>query len=228
MSIASRRGRESDRWVSTMQIEQIWARIEEGKNIEQRTGSLRRAVINLARLNSVNVTDADVGKVVAFVTEYIEHAPALMMVIEEAATRNGVEADVQPILDATEKYFLALDDIIPDHYGLVGLLDDAYLTHSLMESISDQYKSQSGKSLLPIAAHALNTFIRRLIGAPFVDILDDHVSTTMAGLGVELDINQILAALARIDLASIPDPLWGNVSATKISALRIMSTGGSG
>ncbi len=209
-----------------MQVEKVWARIEDGKNIERRTGSLRRAVANLAKLNNVSIDDPDLDSFVAFVTEYIEHAPALMIVIEEAATRNGVQDDVQPILDATEKYFLAKDDIIPDHYGLVGLLDDAYLTHSLMECISDKYKSVSGKSLIPIEAHALNEFIRRLIGAPFVDILDEHVSATMAGLSVELDINQILEALAQMELSSIPDPLWGNVSAARIAALRIMATGG--
>ena len=208
-----------------MQIEQIWAQIEEGKNIEQRTGSLRQAVVNLAKLNNVALTDSDVAKIVDFVTNYIEHAPALMMIIEEATTRNGAQADVQPILNATEEYFLARDDIIPDHYGLVGLLDDAYLTHSLMEAISDRYKSQAGKSLLPIQAHSLNAFIRRLIGAPFVNILDEHVSATMESLGGEPDINQMLVALAQINLPSIPDPLWGNMGAAEISALRIVATG---
>ena len=207
-----------------MQIEQIWAQIEEGKNIEQRTGSLRQAIINLLKQNSVSVTDTEVTKIVDFVTDYIEHAPALMMVIEEAATRNGAQADVQPILTATEEYFLAADDIIPDHYGLVGLLDDAYLTHSLMEAISDRHKSHGGKSLLPIQAHALNAFIRRLIGAPFVNILDEHVATTMESLGAELDIDQMLAALSQIDLRPSPDPLWDDDVAAEISALRITAT----
>ena len=58
-----------------------------------------------------------------------------------------------------------------------------------------------------------------------VDILDQHVSATMEGLGVELDLNQVLEALAQIELASIPDPLWDNVGASQISTLRIMSTG---
>ena len=107
----------------------------------------------------VTAAPLQVGKIVAFVTQYIEHAPALMIVIDEAATRNGAQTDVLPILEATENYFLVSDDIIPDHYGLVGLLDDAYLAHSLMEAISDRYMRQSGKSLVPIEAHALNTFI---------------------------------------------------------------------
>ncbi len=209
-----------------MQIERIWAQIEEGKFVEQRTGSLRRAVVNLARLNNVRITEPEVSKIVGLVIAYIEHAPALMMAIDEAAAQKGVQADVQAILNATENYFLAPDDIIPDHYGLVGLLDDAYLSHSLMEAISERHKLQSGRSLLPIEAHALNTFIRRLIGVPFISILDEHVSATMESLGVEPEINQLLAALAQIDLLSIQDPLWGRIDAADISALRVVATGG--
>lgn len=208
-----------------MRIEQIRAQIEEGKNVERQSGILRRAVINLAKLNGVSITGPEVAKVVEFVTEYIEHAPALMTVIEEAAAANDVLAHVQPILDASEEYFLAPDDIIPDHYGLVGLLDDAYLTHSLMEAISDRHKSESGESLFPKDAHKLNTFIRRLIGAPFVSILDERVATTLNDLTVEQNINRMLGALAQMDLSSVPDPVWGESGVPDITASRILATG---
>ncbi len=187
-----------------MQIERIRAKVEKGKFIEQQTGVLHRAVVNLSKLNGVRITESELEKVIDFVIEYIEHAPALMTIIEEAAATNGAQSDVQPILDATEDYFLAPDDIIPDHYGLVGLLDDAYLTHTLMEAISDRYKSQTGKSLLPTESNWTNTFVRRLIGEPFVSILDEHVSTTLDGLSGEQIINQLGVVLAQMNLSSVP------------------------
>jgi len=204
-----------------VQIERIQAQIEEGKTIELQSGVLHRAVVNLARPNGAHVTEPRVKKIVDFVTEYIEHAPALMMIIEEAAALSGALPDVQPILDVTEDYFLAPDDIIPDHYGLVGLLDDAYLTHTLMEAISDRHKSQTGRSLLPIDAHQTNTFVRRLIGEPFVSILDKHVATTLDGLSEKRIIKQILAALAQMNLSSVPQPIWGNAPVTEMIGLRI-------
>jgi len=204
-----------------MQIERIRTQIEEGKIIEQQSGVLHRAVVNLAKLNGVRVTGLQVKKIIDFVTEYIEHAPALMMIIEETAAMSGAQPDVQPILDVTEDYFLAPDDIIPDHYGLVGLLDDAYLTHMLMEAISDRFKLQTGKSLLPIDAHETNTFIRRLIGEPFVSILNEHVATTLDGLGEKQNINQILVALAQMNLSSVPELIWGNAPVTEIIGARI-------
>jgi hypothetical protein len=144
-----------------------------------------------------------------------------MMRIEETAALSGTLHDVQPILDVTEDYFLSPDDIIPDHYGLVGLLDDAYLTHMLMEAISDRHKSQTGRSLLPTDAHETNTFVRRLIGEPFVSILDKHVATTLDGLSEKRIIKQILAALAQMNLSSVPQPIWGNAPVTEMIGLRI-------
>ena len=204
-----------------MQIEQIWAKVKEGKMIEQQTGVLHRAIVNLSKLNGVSVGESEVEKAIDFVIEYIEHAPALMTIIEEAAVTNGAQPDVQPILDATEDYFLAPDDIIPDHYGLVGLLDDAYLTHTLMEAISDRYKSKTGKSLLAMEVHEMNTFIRRLIGEPFVSLLDEHVSTTLASLNAEQEMNQMLVVLAQMNLSSVPGPIWGNARVTEITGARI-------
>ena len=203
-----------------MQIERIRTQIEEGKIIEQQSGVLHRAVVNLAKLNGARVTELQVKKIIDFVTEYIEHAPALMMIIEETAAMSGAQPDVQPILDVTEDYFLAPDDIIPDHYGLVGLLDDAYLTHMLMEAISDRVKLQTGKSLLPIEAHETNTFIRRLIGEPFVSILNEYVATTLDGLSEKQNINQILVALAQMKLSSVPEPIWGIAPVTEIIGAR--------
>lgn len=208
-----------------MQIELIRAQIEEGKDIEEQAAVLRRAVANLATLNGVSLSKLETEKIIEFVTEYIEHAPAMMMIIEEAAAMNGAQPDIQPILDATENYFLSLDDIIPDHYGLVGLLDDAYLTHTLMQAISDEYKSQFGRSLLPIEAHEINRFIRRLIGEPFVSMLDEHMATTLDGLSEDQQINQMLEVLAQLNLSSVPDPIWGTARVAEITGARLQVIG---
>ncbi len=208
-----------------MQSERIRALIEEAKIIERQTGMLGQAVINLANANGRSVTELEVQKVIDFISEYIEHAPALMKLIEEAAANSGAQHDVQPILDATENYFLAPDDIIPDHLGLVGLVDDAYLTHSLMQAISDRYKSQSGKSLLPLETHENNAFVRRLIGEPFASILDDHVSATLGGPSVQQNIKQMLTALGQMNLSSVPDPVWGNARPSEIADARLGAMG---
>lgn len=208
-----------------MQFDRIRALIEEGRAIERQTGMLRRAVINLARVNGRILTELQVQKVINFVAEYIEHAPALMKLISEAAANSDALQHVQPILDITENYFLSPDDTIPDRLGLVGLLDDAYLTHSLMQAISDKYRSQSGQSLLPLEPHEDNAFIRRLIGEPFVSILDSYVTATLRSPDMLQNIGQTLKALGQLNLSSGPDPIWGNVRASDITDARLWTIG---
>lgn len=198
-----------------MQTDRIRALIAEGKLIERRTGMLRRAVISLANANGRSITELEAQKVINFVSEYIEHAPALMKLIEEAAANDDAQRDVQPILDAVENYFLAPDDTIPDRLGLVGLVDDAYLTHRLMQAISDRYKSESGSSLLPLESHEDNAFVRRLIGEPFASILDDRVSATLGDPVVQQNINSMLMTLGQLNLSSVPDPVWGVTHASQ-------------
>lgn len=208
-----------------MQTDQIKTQIRQGIEIERQTGLLRQSVINLASVNDRTVTELDIQKVIDFVSEYIEHALALMQLIEESAGNAGALDDVQPILDACEEYFLAEDDIIPDHLGLVGLVDDAYLTHSLLQAFADKYKTYSGTSLLPLESHKDNAFVRRLIGEPFASILDEHVSATLDGPGLQQYRTQILQALGELNLSSKPDPVWGHAKASEIIDARIMAIG---
>lgn len=202
-----------------MQIEQIRALIEDAKVIERQTGVLRRAVVNLARQNGASIDAPQVQNVVEFVTEYIEHAPALMEIVDNAAIRSDTQPGVQPLLDAIEDFFLEPDDIIPDHFGLVGLLDDAYLTHTLLQAISDEYESQTGKPLLQREALQTNLFIRRLIGEPFVSMLDEHASRTLGNLSGEA--NQMMVAFTRMKLAFVLSAIPGSARVAEITGVRI-------
>lgn len=221
MSTSPYRSRDTRRQVSKMQIERIRAQIEEAKAIERQTSLLYRAVADLAMQNGARVSALQVGKVIDFVTEYIESAPTLMLIVEEAAIEHGAQRCVQPLLDAIEEFFLAPDDIIPDRLGLMGLLDDAYLAHTLLEAISDEYASQTGKALLPKDAYETNTFIRRLIGKPFVGMLDEHVSRTLEGMCGVQDIRQLLVVLARMELSPVCAPIRGSLRVTEITGVNI-------
>ena len=192
-----------------MQTRRIKAQIDEAKAHERKTHVLYRAVVELARQNGNNVSALQVGKVIDFVTEYIESAPKLMQIVEDAAHDYDAEKCIQPLLDAIEKFFLTEDDIIPDHLGLAGLLDDAYLAHTLLEAISDKYEAHSGQALLPKEAYETNSFIRRLIGEPFVSMLDKHVASTLEGLCQVQEIDRMLAVLRKMHLVPVRRHIQG-------------------
>jgi uncharacterized membrane protein YkvA (DUF1232 family) len=202
-------------------LAEIHSLIDEAKNNERKTGVLYRAVLELARQNGEHINALQAGKVIDFVTGYIERVPALMSAVENAATANDRDADVRPLLDAIEDFFLAPDDIIPDHFGLAGLLDDAYLAHTLLAEAARDLEQESGQRFLPEEADRTNRFIRRLIGEPFASILDEHVARTIDELDGMQTAGRLLIEFARVELTTIIGSLGFNTRVTEITGVRI-------
>ncbi len=77
----------------------------------------------------------ELGGVIAItLMGYIESAPNLMELMAQWAQKVGIEAELNPLLDATERYFRRQDDELDEQkLGLYGLLDDAYLVGWLAE-----------------------------------------------------------------------------------------------
>ena len=200
---------------------EIRALIDEAKANERHTGVLYRAVIELARNNGEHINALQAGKVIDFVTAYIEQVPALMSAVEDAAAGHGRESDVRPLLDAIEAFFLDPDDVIPDHFGLAGLLDDAYLAHSLLTAAGRELESTSGRRLLPGDADRTNRFIRRLIGEPFAGMLDAHVASAIDEMGGVERAGRMLIEIAQVELTAIIDSLGFSTRVTEITGVRI-------
>jgi uncharacterized membrane protein YkvA (DUF1232 family) len=195
-----------------MNTTQINRQISEAAQHEQRTGTLADLLHRLIQANGGLATAEQVQQMVRFVEEYVKHAPALLLALAEAAQRAGVGGEMAPILDGAEQYFLAPLDLIPDHLGLVGLMDDAYLAHRLVEGASESYGQRTGKPLLllPTDSPTANQLIRSLIGEPLASQLDMAVAASLA-------LPTIQQALGRFPVMVNPlqmdrDPIWGNMS----------------
>jgi uncharacterized membrane protein YkvA (DUF1232 family) len=200
---------------------EIRSLIDEAKANEQQTGVLYRAVIELARQNGEHIDATQAGKVIDFVTAYIEQVPALMSAVEDAAAGHDREPDIRPLLEAIEAFFLDPDDVIPDHLGLAGLLDDAYLAHTLLFAAGKALRTESGQQLLPGNADHTNRFIRRLIGEPFAGMLDEHVAGTIDKLGGVEQAGRTLIEIAQVELTAIIDSLGLYTRVTRITGVRL-------
>jgi hypothetical protein len=84
------------------------------------------------------------------------------------------------MLQELESYWFETNDLVPDHLGLLGLIDDAYATLFLLQGPSDYCQATFGRPLLVQNMTSANQAIRGLIGEPVVSILDQHVGITMA------------------------------------------------
>lgn len=114
-----------------------------------------------------------------FVLGYIRMVPYMMKVAWTAARTVGIENQMERVLDMVRSYWEQDDDIIPDHLGVIGLLDDAYCSMSCLQAVSDHFQLQTGKYLFPDDLTQANKAMRKIIGEPYASDLDRLVIRTM-------------------------------------------------
>jgi len=135
-------------------------------------------------------TDLDNG--VRFVDGYVRQVPYICKVAWTAAGNVGLEREMRRILEAVESYWIEDVDVIPDHLGIIGLLDDAYCSLALLQAVSDHFQLQSGKFLFPDDLTEANRAMRRVIGEPYATELDRLVAGSLG----EADILSAVKTLA--------------------------------
>jgi len=195
-----------------MNTQRIRKMIVEASQIEARTGILKKQFTDYARLHKTQLKEQIVNDLVKLVKAYIEHVPNLLDEAERASRQTSWWNAISPMLEAAQQYFFDPNDLIPDRLGLVGLSDDAYLAHSLLQTISERYEAQTGNRLLSEDLRSQNAFMRNLIGEPAVSILDNYVKTMVDGPSMQ-DVLQQLFALAGSSNMMLPDTSFGGLSA---------------
>lgn len=206
--------------MSTAKIrKQIKAAIEG----ERKSNSLRQILVQIANARGRNPTAAELDGAMAFIRDYVAHVPETMDAIAAAAPRLGDSVPLQHVLSAAEQYWFAGLDIIPDHVGLTGLLDDAYYVLALMHGISESYRQRTGTSLLTPNLGPANVAMRAVIGEPHASILDVAIQSVQQGPALQNLINQVVGMMGRP--MSVPDPIWGNASVEEIANARLGAMG---
>jgi hypothetical protein len=206
-----------------MRIDKIRRMIRDAVADEERTGRLAKAIKQVARQQGKKPTKQEVQNVVILAREYIEHVPLLLEQGTRAAKQMGLDKEMGQIVQELEHYWFEANDLIPDHLGLMGLLDDAYATLFLFQNLSDYCRNQFGRPLLPQDLTAANQGMRRLIGDPVVSILDQRVGITLANAMMQRLLDQVIGGGFAFPAA--PDPIWGNASIDEIVTARLGAMG---
>ena len=207
-----------------MKTQQIRNMINEAVSAEKQSGNLKSAIQTVANLRGVQLTHEQIVNTHDFIKEYIEHVPALLEDLDSAARQAGIIVQINPILEAVEGYFFTPVDIIPDHLGLLGLMDDAYLTHCLIQVLSDSYRDQSGNSFLPLDMSQINQIIRGLIGEPQASTLDTFVINVLNTVVIQQSLHSIVTSGVGFNMAG-NDPIWGDASIDQIVTTRLGAMG---
>lgn len=160
-----------------MNVETVERQIEEAVSDEARSGRLRRALLEHAEQQGRSADEGDLDSAVGFVVDYVRHVPGLFRGGLETARIAGLEAEMSAVLESAASYWALAEDIIPDRLGLLGVLDDAYCSLTLLQALSDRHEEETGRRLFTPDLEAANQAMRRLIGEPIASQLDMYVGS---------------------------------------------------
>ena len=116
--------------------------------------------------------DAPEAALAQFITQYIEHVPDFL----EALTALMQEAEIyeqgQAFMTIAEDFFISPPELVNEHTGLVALLDEAYLSHRMIEEVNDRIQLACGTPLSPMDMSLSNIVVHALLGEEFANQLD--------------------------------------------------------
>jgi uncharacterized membrane protein YkvA (DUF1232 family) len=194
----------------------IRQQIEAAAAHEEASGQLAAHLTNVFSSQGDSVSPDTIRQAVEMVRTYIDHVPQLLEEFTVTLSSIGALPAVSPLLEGAAGYFLNPDDLIPDHLGMLGLLDDAYLAHRLFESLSEQYRALTGHPLISVDLAAANRVVRALIGPDLAARLDMEVSQAIQ----QLTYQTAMANLSQTRY-SAPAPnrdrSWGNAFEDRVA-----------
>ncbi|WP_426415548.1 hypothetical protein [Aestuariirhabdus sp. LZHN29] len=153
---------------------------QETEHLKAHLASLKNGLHPLLGLDQGKAND----KLLEFSTRYINYVPQFIEVVEEGAQRTGTGALVTPYVTIAKEYFLTPVPAISGHEGLIGLFDEAYLCHRLLEEVNDIFWSNGGFPLLPLDTSQANVIAHAIVGEPFANELDSLVAEAVSGLSL--------------------------------------------
>jgi len=113
--------------------------------------------------------------------DYAASVPFYLESIWRAAAEQGEEKLVQPILENIRYYFLDADDLIPDHHGAIGLLDDAYMVYCFINQLNTHIAEKTSTPLVDINLDYQVQLMAGKLGEDIAQQIETHVKSTIEG-----------------------------------------------
>lgn len=218
--------RKGNRLVNTRVVYRL---IMEGIESERSTHAVKDAFQQAARMGGRRLQEKDLEAGVHFIEHYLRQVPAQLEAISSAAKDTPFAEKVRELVEASLAYWREPDDLVPDKLGLLGLMDDGYVTMSLLQSISEECRAQTGQRLLAEDFQEANAVMARFIGSPVIERLDAYVANLLQQPQMSNLLAQLLKFAGQMQGSGYsrpaPDPIWGNASPQEIANVKLGAMG---
>ncbi len=185
-----------------MRIDEINKQIDEAIAEEQKSGRLRAWFVAWGTRTEEELSAKELDALAHVALDCVRAVPKLLSALENAARQQKVLKEVQPLLDRCEAYWFEGQDLIPDHLGLLGFMDDAYYVLSVFSAVSDWFRKR-GSELFPSSLARARRVLRQLIGNPYVTKLDTFTAAAVRAFPVRDLLQRPKFRIPVLD----PDPL---------------------
>jgi hypothetical protein len=200
--------------------EQIKAAMAEEPGSGYLAQFLSNALVELGQ----SAAPEDVAGVVRFVEGYIKQVPYLMSEGLKSAQAVELGPPMEHLLTQAAGYWDEPNDLIPDALGLVGLMDDAYFSLSLIQVLSDYCEMHNGVPLLVYPLTQSNRVVRGFIGDAIGAELDKLVLEAF-GLAQKSDAASKLTTYEGATPIFPMEPTYVQPDADLRDEIKIMLTG---
>lgn len=152
----------------------------------------------------------------------IDVVPDLLMALATASQQAGIAHLVGPILQQSQQYFFETYDLIPDPYGILGLMDDAYLVHGYLAQLNQAYRMHTGLLLVPYDSAQIMGLLRAVLGPVVAQRLDETVAMAVGQAVQQSYYQQLMQQGASMQFQSSRTGgpgSWGGSSEDEIARL---------
>jgi hypothetical protein len=194
-----------------MIVRQLQRKVTDAVAHEQGTGVLTRMVRGVMidchgpGAHRAELIETRTEQAMAFIHRYVEATPEIVASLMDAASDAGLSDDFSPVFVAAEDYFMRAQDYIPDHLGLAGVTDDAYMVQSLVQRLCDMHHARTGTRLLSLDLTPANELMRRMIGEPVATALDATVYEILGLPDVQTARDRLEKSMTRLKMR-MPQP----------------------
>ena len=167
-----------------MKIAELRERVRAAREDEANDEALRKWLDHrLPQLHrSIRTREDAATTLFNFIQAYVERVPEVLEAAQSVANHANMRPQLIPVLKVAEAFFLQPEEVTETHRGLLVLLDEAYLTHRLVEEVNDHYVAHGGESLIPMNNTRANLIVHDLLGEEYANRLDGAVYEAVAGL----------------------------------------------
>ena len=158
---------------------------------EKSTNSLAKLVQKVAKQNGNIITLEKAQGVSNFVIQYVNLVPGFMEEGLNTSAQFGIQNEMSQMIAELEYYWKLEQDLIPDNLGLIGIVDDAYASIYLLQTLSDYCKSMFNRPLLKTDFTESNNAIRSILGNPIAAELEQKVQITIGNNMTNQIFNQV-------------------------------------